>query len=454
MGIKYNYFSFIGLLAVSLQALAASPVSIKIKCLENGRIIGGDDSNTCKNALPQCSDLRDAYQKQVRQMLSLKIYGYYKNKNVDLNQTSNDRVVGTDMPVKICSVVGHKIVYDGRKDLEFKEARNNGGMVVSNGGVQTFTNESCGAQPNMRMNTGDRRVDLSFDGARGARWTAVTLGAMPWELRAAEYRFEKGAQNVVDMDGLLNADAVQPYKKEYNGAISAMESAYSKFPDESKKTCSSPDYADVIARCHGDAGAAPIKVTDPAYRMCGLVKSQMDLGQGAIASMVLMQVVSDAQKSFDSHFAKLLKNDGDDWNALKSTCLDGTGWWSAGGRKRKAAKVASCLHDGDWMYTWNGDNIEEDDGSSNCWGGRRCRKDLRSVGIRLDHDDVQATEAARPSNSAPYLRSGAPITLANGYEGLVEYIIRHRICGQNSVTTVSAACDDKVIPDKPPGVKW
>jgi hypothetical protein len=427
-----------------------------IKCIDDqNKIVGGTDADSCRNLLPKCSELKEKYEKSVRDLLSMKIYGYYKGFDLDLNKTTIQTKVGDALPTTVCSLVGHHIVYKPGTKLEFHENRNEP-EIVGNGGKNEFTGAPCGARPKMGAQGAKLRLVLNFSGGEGDRWRAVMLGGMPYAVRAAAYEFFQNSANVGTVDASLNSSnpTLTQLKGELLGAQSQMSDYFNKLPANAKAACTDEDHKQIVDSCLGITahGAPPLSLTDPARRLCSLVKAQSALSVGALGSLVTAQIMENAQKKFDEHFGDLMKYSGQYWQALKGACAE-SGDLTC--NRRNLSKQASCMHDGKWFYTSDDrDAWEDDNGDERCFLWIcQCRKGNKRSAVSLESDSPQVrTGIANPDPTTG--SRGGNYTLANGFEGMVEFIIRRKICGQSSVTSPSAKCDESSIPDKPAGIQW
>ena len=494
MGIKSLSCIVLALYSAGALAQGASVEELKLRCLkEDGSISGdGTSENTCKNLLPKCADLQNDYQKKIRDLLSLKIYGYYQNKDLDLNKTTLEHPVGSELKTHMCSVVGHFIVYKGDADIEVNY--HNGAVPISNEGKQKYTGMSCGELPRIHINKSDKIVNFIFEDGKGARWSNVMLGAMPYEIRAHYDQFLQKAKTPDGVSSFIQDETLKELSQEYVDRQKELSAFYQSLPEESKAACSDGSRTGMLDSCLGKPGTAPIPLNDPAHRTCAIAKAYMAMNSGALPSLVVAQIVLNAKKDFDNRFSKLVSAENDHFQKLKEAASEGTSWWSSGmkSKRKRAAIYTSSVMDGHWWRTsgdWDG---YPTDGS-----GKRNRKGKREIAFKLDSDTVSPVKAGPANNDAgkKYQRKirheigggwmslsnilgvgivasavngiwgegssfgfnglyGHALTLNNGFEGLVEYMVRHEICGQNSVTDPSSKCGEDLIPTKPVGVKW
>jgi hypothetical protein len=454
-----------------LGAASASAVEFPkiMNCVDaNGNIQGGGtETNTCKNALPKCEELLSKTSGDVKKLLSMKMYGFWKGKDLDLNKTTLEEPYGKDLTQGMCSVVGHHIVYKGDKDLEFDQRRN-GDDPVSTGGVNLYSGKSCGARPKMRKGggraNGKRELAIVFQQEQGERWSSAILGAMPWEIRAAAYQFFSGIGNKPeDIATSLTDESLTSLVDAGKQTQEQLSELLNGLPQESRVFCTDPAYKNLVGRCMGTD--TPLAMTDPAVRLCQIVGVTMAMQGGGVQNAIVAQIMANATKNFNSHFGNIMKFDQPIWWELVNECQKRTRNFLGLNRRKKMAKQASCFHDGDWVRVSKDWDVYDSDNSR-----KRNRKNRMPVAFRLDKDEPTAVrDVDHAHNNSPYEREGdglkshklwwntrgkGKLTLANGFEGAVEWIIRKKICGQSSVTSPSAACDENVIPDKPAGVKW
>jgi hypothetical protein len=442
-------------------------------CIDaNGNVAGGKPEDTCPNALPKCAEILPKTKDEVKKLLSMKIYGFWKGKDLDLSKTTLEKPVGKDLTQGMCSVVGHHIVYKGDRDLEFDEIRN-GADQVSTGGINRYSGKSCGSRPIMRKGggraNGKRQLAIVFNGDYGARWSSAILGGMPWEIRAAANKFFSSVgEKPEDLTKGLNDPSLAELAEAGKQSQDAFKELMAGIPPESRAFCTHPDYKNLIGRCMGTD--QPLAMDDPAMRLCQIVGVTLAMQGGGVQNAVVAQIMAMANKNFQEHFKDILRTDQPMWKALEDACQKRTKNFLGMNRRKKMAKQASCFHDGDWVRVSKDWEVHDSDDS-----GKKNRKNQMRLAFRLDTEGPETIRDADPvSNQSPYLRKGmtkdrtmgwlfgnwvdkwetVPATLASGFEGAVEWVIRKKVCGQSSVTSKSDACDETKIPDKPEGVKW
>ena len=483
------------LVSLNARAQGTSTEDLKLRCVKEDGSISGDGTaeNTCKNLLPKCADMQSDYQKKIRELLSLKIYGYYHNKDLDLNKTTLDQAVGSDLKTRMCSVVGHSIVYKGDADIEVNY--HNGGVPISNEGKQKYTGISCGQLPKIHVNKKQKMVNLIFEDGQGERWANAILGAMPYEIRANYYDFLQKAKTPDGISSFIQDETLKELTQQYTDRQKELSAFYQTLPEESKAACSDSSHATMLDSCLGKPGSTPIPLSDPAHRTCAIAKAYMAMNQGALPSLVVAQIVINAKKDFDNRFSKLISPEDPNFQKLKEAASEGTGWWSSGlkSKRKRAATYVSTIMDGHWWRISGGWDGHPTDGS-----GKKNRKGKREVAFKLSEDSATPVKAGPANNdsSKKYQRKirhvigggwmslaaisgvgmvavaassiwgqgtgalgfnglyGHPLTLNNGFEGLVEYMIRNQLCGQKAVTDATSQCDESLVPSKPEGVKW
>jgi hypothetical protein len=436
--------------------------------------------------------MQSEYQKKIQELLSLKIYGYYHNKDLDLNKTTMDQAVGSDLKTRMCSVVGHSIVYKGDADIEVNY--HNGGVPISNTGTQKYTGLSCGALPKIHVNKKQKMVNVIFEDGQGDRWANTILGAMPYEIRSNYYNFLQIAKTPDGISSFIQDETLKELSQQYTDRQKELSNFYQSLPEESKAACSDSKNTGMLDSCLGKPGSAPIPLNDPAHRTCAIAKAYLAMNSGALPSLVVAQIVLNAKKDFDNRFSKLISPNDPNFGKLKEAASEGTGWWNSGlkSKRKRAATYVSTVMDGHW---WR---VSKDwDGLPTDGSGKKNRKGKREVAFKLAEDSATPVKAGAANNDAgkKYQRkirhqigggwlslaaltgvgmvatavssvlgqgtgigvnglNGHPLTLNNGFEGLIEYMVRNQLCGQKAVTDPTARCDETLVPSKPEGVKW
>ncbi len=442
-------------------ALAQS--SINPPCLDDqGSIVGGTEANTCKNALPKCSTLLATYKTKVAENLALKIHGYLqKQADIDTAKTSAKTLVSTPLPIKTCSVVGSTIKLPPRgASLAFR-SRNMGGSYA-NGARTNFTNQECGAYDSYRLPTsiGGRQIVFDFNGPAWNTISAQILGAFPYEIRAEYYKFFKDVLKPQDIEAKL-VDPELP-KAKFQMAQAANKEFYSGLPQDSKEVCSKPDFQNLNDRCLGRNNAPPFAMDEPGIRTCLLAQTMFTLNQGSIQSMIERQIMVNAQNSFKNHFQnQLLKGQtGSMMSKLLGYAENDTSWWDCvwkgfwNGQAKCAAEIVSgVMGDGNYrIYEAGEANWTQD--SASCWTveifgffGSFFDFFCDPIGVRyfgFTLDDNPAVFTMSP----PQRKFYPGRTEASGVSAIIEYIVRHDICGQTNKYMDSPACSENAIPNK------
>jgi hypothetical protein len=390
---------------------------IRIACLaESGEVRNAEPSQVCKAVLPKCSTLKTTLQERVKDMMSQKIWGYYNGKDVDLARSSPTNLVGTEMPYAICSVVGHKIK-GSAPDAEIRQ--------------QSIGKKlSCGLRPRVVAEKSGKKFALHYDGENGKLWASYMLGAYPWLIR-------KHAADVLGklQDDLGNVDALLTISKAMSQDLSKvneqMRDYAKKLGSEAKSACDKPD-SNLITECTSGS----LSINDPAQRACTIVKAQLASNEGALPYMLAFEIMQRVQKEYDGTFAKLLTQEEATMRNLVEACGD-TGCFGCTNRKKKISKTASCFFGGEFCTTDDG-TVRE--------GGSGVPGACKTMDTR-----IMISSGEVPSGMMAVFGGGrgpAAVTKNLGFAAVVERMIRHNICGQNSPNDDSV-CDQIDIPSKP-----
>ncbi|MBU6154846.1 MAG: hypothetical protein KGP28_11135 [Bdellovibrionales bacterium] len=323
------------------------------------------------------------------------------------------------------------------------------------------------------------------------------MGAMPWAIRNAFHHFEgklkpetlhkdlttveTKSEDNPELDEAELEAALAPLAEAAMQADQEMMYFLGTLPEATRAKCNDPQYYDLVARC--EAGA--FQVTDAVYPLCQIVLANKLKASGGMTHAVVAFIMAKANKMFQTQFGDLLSG-GEVWDVLQAACQKHTHTFLGLNRRKRMAKQASCFHDGDWMGV-NKEWVAYDTDKKKV----KKRKAQVRVAFRLDSERPIAIRKVRHLDSdkrdqfkSPEFKrfgvqqrlksdwvEGADFskikrssdggegrglynaTIANGFEGAVEYIIRRKICGQSSLSAASDRCSN-AIPDKPPGVKW
>ena len=440
-------FGFANSISVYAQTTATptpSAVSIAIPCIDDaGKVVAsGAGAGACNSILPKCTDLKNSYEKAVKNFLSWKIYGYYQGKNVDLNKstltTTGTKLEGPDLLYPICSVVGHQVQYSKAHPLKSGAYAPCDGTRATQAKVyeglgleyahQTIGKKlSCGLRP--ATNSGGSKLLLSFQGESGNLWNAYLVGTYPWLIRRHAYdvltQLKPDLSNIAD---IVSSDGV---KRDLAALNDKMNGYFKDLSAEAHDACqASTTNSDLVTRCL----SGQMSLTDPANRLCTLVKAQNTVNNGALPNMLVMEIMSRVQADYDKYFGKMLSWQTEPFKSFASSCENNSG----GSNRNKKSARASCVFDGGNFYTFNDRATTENDCS-----GKASRRETSSHIIRIRDSKLVPFTNAFPAKTDE--------TLFLGFGGLVESIIRRDICKQSRYTDTSI-CDTVNIPDQPEGM--
>jgi hypothetical protein len=394
----------------SLKPSAAA--SISIPCLDaKDKVMNASENDVCKGILPRCADLKKEIETSVRGAMSLKIWGYYKGLDADLDRSSLAKLEGEPLANPVCSLVGHKMQNNGNtSDFEVTK--------------QTIGDKKdCGKPP--AMDNDGLTLKINYSGANGSLWIAYMQGAYPWLIRKHTYE----VLNLLDAN-LSNLDKVLTISgmaKDVQGTVDKMKTFSKGLSTEAKASCEkSTKGSNLVKQCTSGA----MSVNDPAQRICTLVKAQLVSNGGALPSMIIAEIMDGkgrVHEQYASIFGTLLDFSNGSSNAknakasnssvqnLLSDCANSSGFLRT--KKKKLAMTASCLL-----------------GEQYCVR-HRCKDS--SFPTRLSDE---------------FLKGSSTRTNNKGIVGVIEKLIRHDICGQNKISDPSV-CDLAGIPSKPVGVE-
>ncbi len=448
--------SWIGSIGFSAMALAAgtgtnqstSTGTFAVPCIGDDGKPKNADANTCAAILPLCSDLRTSYLKDIKRMLSLKIAGYYQGVDADLSKSTVDEkgkvnLQGSKLNYPVCSVVGHKLKYTEtapiteafpslldasaaceRDRTKLTRAFENHKIELKHQNIGPNPQE-CGKRPG--TDQGGGTLALQFSGANGTLWNAYILGSYQWLIRknAAEVlnALDPNLSNIAD---LLKSDS--PVKDQVVKLTGDSAAFYSDMSKESKSVCKDPNQKDVIKKCLN----ASYSVTDPANRLCTLVKAQASISGASVSNALLLEIMARVKKDYDDNFGNLLSFANSNFNDYLARCGNDSSRAVGGSNRKKKAARASCIFDGANFYTYNSRATSENDCS-----GRSSRQASYAAQVHIDDGHPRGYSGrVDPSNS-----------LNLGFAGYVESRIR-KLCGQSKYTDDSP-CDSIDIPDAP-----
>jgi hypothetical protein len=442
----------------------ADAPALKMACIgADGQIKNSTSEDSCKAILPKCSELSTKNSKEARRLLSMKIMGYYKGLDLDLNQSTKENLVGAQLNIPVCSVVGHDLA---GTDHELSQQ-----MVGKKA--------SCGKIPYMTGKSGSKRIYLEFQGEEGLAWSAWMMGAYPWGIRSASYDVFKDLKpDLSNLDALIQSVPMQSSKARMAQGLEDARKFYRELPPEAKSVCNSGQ-TDVVQKCLQGG----FSVTDPAIRVCTLYRAQLAFGESAFSHLLVGEVMARTQKKHDDIFKSVIRNEtrplsGDQgmMNQLMHACNRRTEWWRTsvrgdgcgGSRRRKLAAVGSCLNNGKRHYT-NGDwRVQE--GSNSAWifplgkcmrnGSRTSQFNLQSGRISTNFGEVGGGISSFVTASLPATFSGGGgngLTQHKGFAGGIEFLIRRVICGATKSRQSTPRCDISEatgIPNKPSDMSW
>jgi hypothetical protein len=383
---------------VTGNGASSAAASFALPCLDDsGAVKNASSGEVCKAILPKCSVLLESTKKKVLNMLQWKIWGYYKGKDLDLQASSTSNFVGDDLPNPICSVVGHKL--KGGSVGQYELAKQSVGDL-----------KSCGILPRGGAQRSPQYVQPIFeagDPAPGSLWSAYMQGAYPWVIRREASDLLKAISPDLSNVGSLVATAAM--NQDFAATMTKMRDFTNSLSAEARQSCDVAD-SDLLNRCLSGAMA----LTDPAHRICTLVKSQIAATDGALPNVLVYEIMVKVLKRYDQTFNKVLSFQEPTASAFRSRCSRTDPGFGAWNRRRKMnARSWSCLI-----------------------GKRAC---ARNSSVR---------EAPGAGVCQTWLRR-VPGMTNNGFASIVEKLIRKDICGQANPTSANV-CDDINIPTAEP----
>lgn len=391
------------------STVASGP--LKVACLgSSGEVLNANPKDVCKAVLPECAKLKESIVSKAKDMLTQKIWCYYNGKDCDLSKSTPTNMVGTDLPFPICSVVGQQLATTGtRADAEIKS------QAIGK-------RASCGERPAVDAALRRRKFALKYDGTSGSLWNSYILGAYPWAIRAVAADVLEPLKN-----DLSNIDELLVQTKTISQDLASLSAKMAEFQkglsQQSRAVCDSNE-KDLISRCL----AGQVTVTDPAQRLCTMVKASLAGYEGALPNLIVAEIMSRAQKRHDEVFSKVLtfENTSAEW--LKNKCENTSGFLRS--RRKKLSMTASCLFGGEFCTSGDARVIEkEKDSKGNCEA----------------HETWMDLATGEPKFSKD---TSGKRSLSKGFAGLIEKLIRNDLCGQKSARDASK-CDSIGIPSKP-----
>ncbi len=450
---------------LSLQSAQGSEDALKVACIgADGQIKNATQEEACKAILPKCAEVISKNSKEARRMLSMKIMGYYKGMDLDLERSSKGNLVGAQLNIPVCSLVGHDL---SKPDHEYSKQ-----LVGSKA--------NCGAPPRMNGKKGSKRLYVAYEGDRGLAWSSWMMGAYPWGIRSAAYDvLHELKPDLSNLDALIKSEPMMNAKAELAFSQAGARKFFFGLSEEAKAVCNS-GATDVVKRCL-EGG---FSVTDPAIRVCTLYRAQLSFGEAALSNLLVGEIMARAQDRHDELFGSVIQNETRPesstqgmMNQLMYACnrrtgdldvfLGGAG--CGGSRRRKLATVASCLNNGNRHYTNKGWEVNE--GSNPTWvfplgrcprnGSRRAQFDLRSGQIETNIDyRIGGGLNSFVKTSVPPVSpggGGGSLTRHKGFAGGIEFLIRRVLCGAAGNQQSTPRCDiseETGIPSKPSDMSW
>jgi hypothetical protein len=437
----------------------ADEAPLKMACIgADGQIKNGSAEDSCKAILPKCSEVISKNSKEARRMLSMKIMGYYKGLDLDLERSSKDNLVGTQLNIPVCSLVGHDL---SKPDSEYSQQ-------------SVGLKAACGTHPKMTGKKNSKRLYLYYEGDQGLAWSSWMMGAYPWGIRSAAYDvINQLKPDLSNLDALIQSESMKHSKSELANSLDGSRRFFRELSNEAKAVCNS-GATDVTKRCL-EGG---FSVTDPAIRVCTLYRAQLAFGEAALSNLLVGEIMARTQKRHDELFSSVILNETRPssasqgmMNQLMHACNRRTEWWRTavrgagcfGSRRRKLAAVTSCLKNGNTHNTHKDYSVHEGRGSRcSRRGSRSSEFDLQSGMIKTNfayrigggvNSFVTTTLPATFSGGG----GGSVLTRNKGFAGGIEFLIRRVICGATRSQQSTPRCDVSEatgIPSKPSDMSW
>jgi hypothetical protein len=425
----------------------------------DGKIKNGTAQEVCEAVLPKCSELVSGNSKQVRRMLSMKIMGYYKGMDLDIDKSTKDNLVGGPLSVPVCSVVGHDLSKTGDEEL-WKQT--------------VGARASCGRLPFMTGKSGSKRIYFRFQGDEGLAWSSWMMGAYPWGIRSAAYDvFQELKPDLSNLDQVIKSDVMKARKDDYSATEAAARKFYRDLDPAAKAVCDS-GATDIKKKCT-EGG---FSVTDPAIRICTLLRAQLSMGGGALSNLLAGEIVARTQKRHDDMFKSVIVNEirpGSSTHGMMNQLMYACNRYTEGARlpggagcgmerRRYLATVGSCFGKGTRYRTWADWHVDEGE-SWTCFreGSRKSQFNLVTGKITTNKGvwgDGMSKFVTTPVVAAMGPTSGggsAAFTRQNGFASGIEFLIRRVLCGATRNNQSTPRCDISEatgIPDKPSDMSW
>jgi hypothetical protein len=395
-----------------------------IPCInDGGKVVNASAEEVCKAILPKCADLKKDTEAKVRDLLSWKIWGYYKGKDIDLSKSGNvDGKVtleGTDMAAPICSVVGQTLKSNGSTaDYEIRSQ-------------QMGDHKSCGARPNVIASLSGKKFRLVYENAGGAgsQWVAYMQGAYPWLIRKHTYDVLHSINS--DMSNLDDVLKTAQMSKDIRDTMAKMKTFSKSLSKEAKASCDAKD-SNLLQQCK----AGSLSINDPVQRVCTLVKSQIAANDSALPNMIVYEIMQNrVYGQYDQIFGNILNFKNQTMKNLSGECSD-TGGFLKLNRKKKLAKTASCYFSGEFCVNDSAD-VREAPASGKC---------------QTNNKAIMLSNGSVANSFLGISLAGDKKTKNYGFAAVIERLIRHDVCGQNKISDDNV-CDQAKVPSKPAGVQ-
>jgi len=395
--------------------------SLSVPCIgSSGKVMNADPASVCQAILPKCADLRTGIEDKVKNLLSMKIYGFYSGYNLDLHTSTTETPKGDKLQNPICSLVGQKMENHGSTS-DFEITSESISKAAS----------SCGMPPRIDVsNKGKRRIEIFYDSTGGSQWAAYLQGAYPWLIRKKAYEvFQKLDANLTNLNSVISDAGMN---KDLQTLSSQMSQFYQGLSETAKSSCQdTKDGENLIDQCK----KGTLSVNDPVARICKLVVAQIAANDSAIPNMLISEIMDGDDGVFDRYdaiFGQLLNfsntsshsgstsGSNSTMKNFAKSCADTSEAFRS--KKKKMAMTASCLA-----------------GKKMCISGKCATVEAH---VQVSNGKIVKLPVRMPS-----------YTNAKGVPAVIERLVRHDVCGQN-VATDKSVCDTIDIPSKPDGVKW
>jgi len=439
-------------------ASAPSHAGVGIPCLDDqGKVRNANASDVCKSSLLSCKSIKQALEKEVKNMVQWKIHGYYfmgdKGRDLDLLKSEPDKnnFVGNDLSLPICSVVGHKLTSE-----EVKEGSN--GKAAGEFDYQLIGKKQyCGDLPEADNDEDDEyKTELKFDSKR-TRWSSYILGAYPWILRRQTYDVLHSIPDDMNLEKVFTSAEV---KKDIANLVETYINASKGLLQVSKTMC---DQESLVEQCLKKP--SPFKMGEPQIPICTLVSAQYSLTKIGVNGLLLAEVQKKSLEMHNKYFLNLLSfNDKNSkFQYLFETCSRDVIPSFSFNDSRIYSCFVSCLMDGKRWYTnasWDGNGKSWMNSPEGDLQDRKCSWPVRFnletgemvYGMKryapltfpyLDFDTmlIGAITYAKEWPAKSKQDDNMEITRNVGFAGLVERTIRFDVCQQKKRNDKNSPCE-------------